>query len=180
MGIPYNNTDSQKMQNFLSLYVKSQKRIYGYILSVVSNWSDTEDIMQETTSLMWQKFDDFQEGTNFSGWGIQIAKYKIREFRRKSRKLSELSEQVLNTLASRAETYYSEPDVQLTALEKCIKKLKTEDMALIQMRYEDGATIKDMALRLGRPIQGLYKVMARIHASLVICVRRSLAMEGFK
>lgn len=180
MGTHYNTTDSQKTQNFLSLYVKNQKRIYGYILSVVSNWSDSEDIMQETTSLMWQKFDDFQEGTNFSSWGIQIAKHKIREFRRKSPKLSNLSEQVLNILANRAETYYSEPDVHLTALEKCIKKLKTGDMALIQMRYEDGTTIKDIALRLGRPIQGLYKVMARIHASLVICVRRSLATEGFK
>ena len=107
-----------------------------------------------------------------------MAKYKIREFQRKNNKLNHLSEQVLSTLATRAETYYAEPDVQLKALEDCINKLRTEDMALIQMRYEDGTSIKDIALRLGRPIQGLYKVMARIHANLVLCVRRSLAMEG--
>lgn len=168
------DTNSQRNHDFLSLYVQNQKRIYGYILSVVSNWSRAEDIMQETTLLMWRKFDDFRQGTSFSGWGIQIAKYKIREFRRKVRKETGLSQQVLDALSDRAEDYYTNDDARMKALEACINKLKAEDYALIRMRYAGNSTIKGMALSLGRSIQGLYKVMARIHANLVICVRRSL------
>lgn len=173
-------TNTLKTQDFLAHYVQNQKRIYGYILSVVANWSDADDIMQETTTLMWQKFNEFQVGTSFSGWGIQIAKYKILEFRRSNPRRPDLSEQVLTALAERAETYYSDTDAPMKALEQCIKKLKAEDHALIQMRYAENTTIKTMAIHLGRSIQGLYKVMSRIHANLVICVRRSLAAEGLE
>ncbi len=172
------NNPMQRTQQFLSYYVEGQKRIYGYILSVVSNWSDADDIMQETCSLMWQKYDEFQPGTSFHAWGIQVAKYKICEFRRKERKQMDLSERVVEGLMDRAETYYEDIDARFEALERCIRKLRANDNGLIQMRYAENLTIKDMALRLGRSIHGLYKVMARIHADLVICMRRSLSVES--
>lgn len=172
------NNPLQETQRFLSYYVKDQKRIYGYILSVVSDWQDTDDILQETTALMWQKFNEFQEGTSFTAWGIQVAKYKIREFHRRHRKQVQLSEQVLEVLENRAQTYYSHPNPRLETLENCIKRLRPKDYALIQMRYTENTTIKDIALRLGRSVHGLYKVMSRIHADLVICVRRSHSVEG--
>ena len=169
--------NSELTQKFLGYYVQNQKRIHGYILSVTSNWSDAEDILQETTSLMWQKFEEFEDGTNFSSWGIQIAKYKILEHRRARKKHPEFSECVLDELMDQAEKRQGKFNSAQNALERCMKKLSVADYKLVQMRYMQNNTIKDMAVQLERPVQGLYKVMARIHSNLLLCVRGHLKAE---
>ena len=172
-----NNNNSETTQKFLSYYVQNQKRIHGYILSVTSNWSDAEDILQDVTALMWQKFDQFEEGTSFASWGIQVAKYKILEHRRKSKKQIDLSEDVFEQLLEYAEKRQSKYSTTQNALERCLKKLSVNDYKLVQMRYMQNNSIKDMAMKLERPIHGLYKVMARIHSSLLLCVRGQLKAE---
>lgn len=172
-----NKNNSEVTQKFLGLYVQNQKRIHGYILSVTSNWSDAEDILQETTTLMWEKFSKFEDGTNFASWGIQIAKYKILEHRRGKRKYPDLSDRVLDELMDHAEKRQGRFDSAQNALERCIKKLSVSDYKLVQMRYTQNHTIKDIALQLERPVQGLYKVMARIHSNLLLCVRGQLKAE---
>ena len=62
---------------FLQLLTANQSRIMGFILAMVPNRSVADDILQETTLLMWEKFKNFQDGTNFTAWGISIAKNKI-------------------------------------------------------------------------------------------------------
>lgn len=169
--------NSETTQKFLGYYVQNQKRIHGYILSVTSNWSDAEDILQDSTTLMWQKFDQFEEGTNFASWGIQIAKYKILEHRRKHKKQIDISEEVFEELLEQAEQSQDKYGSTQNALERCLKKLSVNDYKLVQMRYMQNNSIKDMALKLERPVHGLYKVMARIHSSLLLCVRGQIKTE---
>ena len=124
MDSVFDKNNPQMTQKFLGYYVQNQKRIYGYILSVVSNWSDVEDILQDTTSLMWKKFDEFTEGTSFSGWGIQIAKYKVLEFRRKNRKEVDLGTEfsVLCQLNGGTEVYMYKGKANLFAGKKNANK----------------------------------------------------------
>lgn len=68
-------------------------------------------------------------------------------------------------------------DARLSALENCLNKLAERDRTLIQMRYEKDITIKEISRRVKRPIHGLYKAMARIHNTLLQCVRLRLAAE---
>ena len=177
MNSEFDRNNSRLTQKFLDYYVQNQKRIHGYILSVTSNWSDAEDILQDTTALMWQKFDEFQDGTSFSSWGIQIAKFKILEHRRKNKKHSDLSDNVIDELMEHAEHRQGKYNSTQKALERCLKKLSVNDYKLVQMRYMQNNSVKDMAVQLERPVQGLYKVMARIHSSLLLCVRGYLKTE---
>ena len=85
--------------------------------------TEFQDILQDTTSLMWKKFDEFKDGTSFSGWGIQIAKYKILEFRRKNRKEVDLSDKVFNELLEQSEKQHSKFNFAQDALERCMKKV---------------------------------------------------------
>ena len=58
------NDDNLRIQKFMALLVPNQRRIHAYILYLVPNSSDAEDILQETLAEIWNKFDDFKEGSN--------------------------------------------------------------------------------------------------------------------
>ena len=73
-----------KEEQFMRLFLQSERRILGFILSLVPNLSDAEDLMQETCSIMWSKIDQFEPGTDFTAWGISIARYRVLTYRRKT------------------------------------------------------------------------------------------------
>jgi DNA-directed RNA polymerase specialized sigma24 family protein len=43
----------------------NDKSIYVYILSLVSNTNDADDIMQETAAVLWRKFSEFNPDMAF-------------------------------------------------------------------------------------------------------------------
>ena len=55
----------------------NHKRIYAFILGMVANYQDAEDIFQQTILIMWSKFDRYERGTSFTSWGATVAKYEI-------------------------------------------------------------------------------------------------------
>ena len=170
-----NNNNSTEV--FLKLFLENHQRIYGFILTLVPAWSDADDIMQETTSTMWQKFSGFHIGTSFSSWGMKIAQFKVLEFRRQKRYEPAFDDSVIEAIINRSEALNDQFENRLRALEKCLDALPERDRRLLRMRYEQNITIKEIAKRLERPFHGLYKVMSRIHSVLTLCVRRKLALE---
>ena len=82
--LPQNpDADVATEEAFMRLFLQSERRILGFILSLVPNLSDAEDLLQETCSIMWNKFEQFENGTDFVAWGISIARYRVLTFRRK-------------------------------------------------------------------------------------------------
>lgn len=174
MGDILTKKDSFSVE-FLRLFVVHQKPIYAYLLAMVHRPADAEDLMQDVATLMWEKFDEFQPGTNFGAWGITIARHKVLEYhRRKKSEYEFFSDHLVEYLNHIASEKLEQMDDQVRALQQCLLKLQDADRGLIQVRYEKGMTIKQIAEQMQRPVTGLYKVMARIHRSLVRCVRLTL------
>jgi RNA polymerase sigma-70 factor (ECF subfamily) len=170
--------DTPQTKLFFSLFMANQNRIYTYIMMLVPNGPDADDIMQETATVMWQKFGDFRPGTSFSNWGIRIAHHKILDFRKKKKHSRvHFSQSKFEMFAHRAATVAEQVDDRLEALRYCIRELKEPDRQLLQLHYESGSTIKSIAERAGRSVQGLYKIMTRIHNQLMKCVNGKLAAE---
>ena len=57
---------------------------------MVHNQSAAEDLLQETVTIMWEKFDQFEEGTNFAAWAIAIARNKSLEYLKENHKTKKL------------------------------------------------------------------------------------------
>lgn len=163
---------------FLCLFLANQRRIFTFILMMVPNRSDAEDLMQETTSWMWSHFDEYTPGTNFGAWGIQIARYKILKLnnQRQNHRLK-FSVDVLRLIDDQSEEVYEKTSPRMDALQRCLLNLNDRDRQMLYFRYEQGLTVKKLAQLADRPIQGIYKTMARIHRLLLQCVRRTLALE---
>jgi len=158
----------------------NQKRIYAFILAMVPNQVDADDLFQETVLLMWSKFDNFVRGTSFVAWGITVAKYQILSVRKRhSTRSILLSQAAMDLLHDESEPFIEQTDSRMQALRSCIDKLSQKDYELICMRYRDEASVKSIAEQMGRSIQGIYKRIARIHDALLRCVRKTISQEEF-
>ena len=76
-----------KMQDnsaeLVQLMMKNQRRIFAYIMTLVPSRTDAEDILQEASLTICEKFSEFKIGTNFYSWACQIAYWKVRAARKK-------------------------------------------------------------------------------------------------
>jgi RNA polymerase sigma-70 factor, ECF subfamily len=161
---------------FLRLLMANQQRLYAFILTLLPNWADADDVFQEATTVLWRKFPEFTPGTNFLAWSCTVARFEVLRFRkRRQAPCLELDAELTDSLALASQTANLQSPRRLDALQQCIAKLSDADQHIVELRYQPGATIKGVAGHIGRPVQGLYKAMARIHLSLAECVRRTLA-----
>ena len=167
---------SNEKTSFVNLLTANYYRIHAYVLSMVPNDTDADDILQETVTLMWQNFDRFQAGTNFVSWAVTIAKFQVLRYQ-KQRKRSRmvLSDEVYDLLISENHTLQEQSHERFRALRECLQKLPEKEQAFIKLRYMDGATAKIVAQKIGSSIDAVYRHGAKLNDLLLRCVRTSLA-----
>lgn len=164
---------AENKDTFVRLYVENQTTIYSFILTMVYDVEAANDLLQETAVFMWERFGSFEIGTSFADWGVTIARYKVLEyFREKKRHHPLLTSDQLETICERTRRHSREAEIT-KVLQKCLNRLNEEDRKLLLKRYKEGMSIKQIALTIGRPVQGLYKTMGRIFYSLQRCVKLS-------
>ncbi|HDS84334.1 MAG TPA: sigma-70 family RNA polymerase sigma factor [Phycisphaerales bacterium] len=169
--------DFGQKADFIGLFAANSSRINSFIFCMVPNESDAEDIMQETTMTMWQKFDAYKHGTDFVAWAVTIAKYKILEFRRKNKaKHLQLDETVLSLLEKDSQRLFDDTDQRTRALRQCLQKLHKKDRDFLKLKYSEGLTAKKISHRIGVSLAAVYRVNARLNAQLLGCVQRILSV----
>jgi len=172
-----NRFDSQH-KLFIGLVVAHQKSIYAYILGLVFYPSDADDLLQDTLALMWEKFDEFEPGTNFSAWGRVIARNKIMTHLRdnKSSRLR-FNQELVETIESESSQLDNLSD-RLSTLRHCVEKLSEKEKNLLKLRYDLNLPFQKIALRFGISKQSTYRFVSRIHAKLVKCINLTLTQGG--
>jgi RNA polymerase sigma-70 factor (ECF subfamily) len=173
-------TEDQRYKDFLQLIVEHKSRIFGYILTLVPNRASAEDLLQEVILVMWEKFGQFEPGTNFWAWSCKIAYYKVMGYRTAHSNSPVLfSEEVFSSLAEQCEHTACKPDKdndneKMEALETCLKRLSKRDSQIIQYRYLDKQPITTMAKNFGWSCSMMYKLMAKIHYVLKECIEKKI------
>jgi len=163
-------------EQFVRLFVQNQKRIHGLILALVQRGADADDILQETSAVLWQKFSEFELGTNFTAWALRIARYQVMAYytaqkRQRARLSDENLDAVVEKMAARPER---EQDRSL-ALDGCLAGLDRSDRDLLELRYRSGATVEELARQSGRTVFAVYKALNRAHDRLLSCMRGRLS-----
>ena len=54
--------DPTAVEEFMRLFGAHRRRLYQFILSLVPNVQDAEDVLQETNIILWRKFGGYQPG----------------------------------------------------------------------------------------------------------------------
>lgn len=112
--------------DFIHLMSVNQMNIYAYIMSIVGNSNDADDIMQNTSTFMWDRYSEFKSGTDFVSWGIPIAYYKIKEFH-KQKSWHHFSDDVLDIIHRKAQEELTDINLYVEKLRQCLAKLSPPD-----------------------------------------------------
>ncbi len=166
--------------NFLRLFVGHEHEIYAYILALVPHVHDADDLFQDGMAVMWRKFDQFQPGTNFAAWGIEVMRYEILAYRRKlARSKRVLMEDALfEALLEDIPTVQDEAAARIEALRKCQALLDDRAKRIIQMRFERNTPVEKIASHLKVSRRQVHRVLGQITDVLLRCMHRTLAEGG--
>ena len=168
-----------RQKQLMLLMTQHQRRIFGYIYTLVPNRTDAEDILQETSLVVCEKFEQFKPGTDFAAWACQIAYWEVRRARQKfARAKVVFNQEVVDAISETAVELAPERSARHEALAKCLQKLHPRDRELLLTRYEPGSGVEEAAQRSGRTLEAAYKALARLRKLLHDCVSNQLSAEG--
>ena len=161
------------------LLYQNQGRIYAYVLGLVGNYSDSDDIMQETISVMWRKFEKFEPGSDFVSWGIGIAHYLILEYRREKHKkgIVQYSDDVFDDLPTRVETANEKYNEKVDNLKRCLRRLDEKHFTVVKLRFFENVIPKEIAERVGLSLPNVYKRLSRAYSNLHQCLKNYMVTK---
>jgi RNA polymerase sigma-70 factor (ECF subfamily) len=172
------NSAFQNVEHFMRLFTESERKIYIYIASMMPDLTAADDIFQETSMVLWRKFSEFQPGTSFPAWAYRIALNLVkRYYAKQQRSRLVFDAALLEILNEDARIVAEQLDANREAVLDCLQRLRPRDRDLIRRRYEKGATVAKISELIGRPVDGIYKALQRIHKTLYACVKRKLAQD---
>src|SRR3954471_24972030 len=106
---PGNETEDRK--RLMTLMTRHQRQIFSYIYVLVHNRSDAEDLLQETSLVICEKFNEFRDGTDFVAWACQIAYWRVRYSRQKyARSKVVFDQEIVDVVAQTASAMTAELD----------------------------------------------------------------------
>ena len=170
-----------KNKQFLRLFLQNERRIYAYVLTLLPNRADADDVLQDASIAMWDRFDADAPPGDFLAWARRVAYHKVLDFYKKTQRAqARLSRIFVARLAETAATQCEalQLDDRRTALASCLEKLPQRDRDLLTRRFADGATTQSTSEQLGRSVDAVYKALAKLRQSLFDCVQNTLAREG--
>ena len=167
-----------RTEQFLQLYGVAYPRIYACILSLLPDKNEAEEILQETSLVLWRRFSDFEPEGDFVRWACGIACNQIRKFRReRARSAVQFSDETLERIATVRQQRSEMLESRRRHLLQCVDSLPSDDRELLRRCCERAASIKQVAEELDRPANTVYKAMKRIREALKRCVDLAMRRE---
>jgi RNA polymerase sigma-70 factor, ECF subfamily len=171
-------SDFEATEQFVRLLAAHERRLNAYILTLVPNWSDAEEIAQEVKVRLWQQFADYDSTRDFGVWSRAVAYYFVLTYRQhKGRRPHTLAHDVLEAVSEQVAAQACELDARHEALAACLAKLTAVQRDLVMRWYSGGETSRQIAASLGRSFEAARKSILRIRNRLADCVRRTLRKE---
>jgi RNA polymerase sigma-70 factor (ECF subfamily) len=171
---------SERKAEFAGRLRKHQNQLFGFIYSLVRDFDDADDLFQQTSLVLWDKFDLFDASKSFIAWACGVARFEVSNFlRSRSRQRLHFTDELSLMLVDVHEELEREQiEGRRHALAECMKKLRSRDQELLDACYQRSARIPEVARGWGRSSQSIHNSLRRIRRSLFDCVSRSLAQEG--
>jgi len=166
---------AERQEEFVRLLNGTHGLLLRYVMTLVANRHDAEDVLQRVSLVMWRRFDTFEAGTDFSAWATTIAFYEARNFQRVTgRSRLEFDDELMNTLATERVEHVAHWCQRSEALEQCILKLDSYSRNLVHAIYSEGKQAVEVAGDQGRAPKTIYNKLNFIRRALADCVQRRM------
>src|SRR5437773_3560941 len=159
---------------FLKLFLKAQPAVRSYLLSLLRNAVDADDVSQEVSLVLWERFGDYDDRYPFLSWAFGIARNHVARWRRsRSKTRVWLPPEIEEKLAVTAAEIEDELAPQRKALQACLEKLGPQARELLALRYEQQMSLQEIAARRKMSLNAVNKALGKIRALLADCTRQA-------
>jgi RNA polymerase sigma-70 factor, ECF subfamily len=166
---------SQPDKEFVYQLTDWQNRLFGYLVTLLGNPHDARDVLQETNLVLWQKTGDFQAGTDFGAWARRCAYYQTLAFLRdRKRDRHFFDDDVLALFANEDTGEAHDENERRLALRDCLACLPDKHRQMIDRRYREEVSIRQLAVDHGKNESALKMAMMRIREVLRQCIQSKL------
>lgn len=143
---------------FNELYKLTSGQTYFFILKIVQNEQDAEDILQESYIKMLEKIDEIDPDRNFTSWFYQIAINKSKDLLRRKNKVffESIDNEEYDYILEENTEFHPEEKVDkdelCTQVMTAIDELTAEKRACVIMKYYAQMNVNEIAEILNVPI----------------------------
>ncbi|KAF0177801.1 MAG: RNA polymerase sigma-E factor [Limisphaerales bacterium] len=158
------------------LFVQHLPALRGFVLSLVSDYSLVDDVVQETFLVVSAKAGEFQRGSNFRAWAWTIARYKVLQTLQKTPKAEQrLSDEVIESLCATEASEEWPAEEQLHQLAECVRELAPRARQAVELRYQQAHKPPEIARLMGWTVDAVHVALSRARVTLRECVQRRTA-----
>jgi RNA polymerase sigma-70 factor (ECF subfamily) len=159
---------------FVTQVTRAQRRLHAFIVSIVWNPAEADDVLQETNLALWEKVSEFDASRPFMPWAMRFAQLQaLAWLKRHRRQRVVFDDELVRLLADEAA---AEPafEGRRIALGECIQKLPAGQRDLIARRYEPEGSVNAMAVAAQTTAKAISDRLRRIRHALLQCIQRTL------
>jgi RNA polymerase sigma-70 factor (ECF subfamily) len=168
--------ETDRSATFVVLLAASERQLTGFVLALLPNLSDADEVLQETKLRLWEQFDNYDPTQSFDGWARSIAYFQVLTHRKKSSSgRMVFSTELVAALADEFDDRSEEISERAQALQSCLEQLSGRNRMMLDKYYSGSWSTDSLAQAMGMTVAALRKGLYRCRLALHECIGRRLA-----
>ncbi|MFC4995097.1 sigma-70 family RNA polymerase sigma factor [Rubritalea tangerina] len=172
--------EGDKVRRYTEFYLRTRPALKAYLYAFLAgNDAAIEDCIQETGLVVWNKWDESWDLDAFQKYAFVTGKYKALSWLKKHKPAKKvyLSPALVERLADKSSEL--ERDARLDSLQQCMDQLSPQNREILEARYESEGSkaLRNLAEKMERSVDAIYKQLERLRSSLKDCVSRKSKLQ---
>ena len=174
-GSNVNSAAQSHLEAVQKLFLSHQPALQSFVLALVPDFVQAEDIVQETFLTVTRKAADFELDSNFLAWACSIAKFKVLEAARVADAGVTLSPDTIDALCVSEAAQPADPRVDL--LEQCVDQLAPKARRVVELCYRDSHKPSEVARLISWSPSAVHVALSRARALLRKCLEKRFTIQ---
>ena len=171
--------ETESRQQFTHLWLVAEPSVSAYVFASISGFHDAEDVVQQIAQELARRFEQYDPDRPFVAWALWIAKSRVIDFyRRSKRDHLVFSDELLDQLGRAIAEQSTERHERREALEQCLEHLPERSRQLLDLRYLEEMPADEIATVTDSTAGSVRVLLTRVRGALTECIHRRLAMEA--
>lgn len=161
------------------LWTLAQPTVSAFLVSVVRDFGDRDDLLQETAVAVIESFHGYDPSKSFVGWALGIARNQVGLYlRRRGRNAIVFDSEAVERLATAFEYVTPDETRRLDHLRECLQGLEGRTRRICDLRYRDDLKPAAIATAVGISTNAVAQALHRIREQLRHCIERKSALAS--
>ncbi|MFD0894989.1 sigma-70 family RNA polymerase sigma factor [Luteolibacter ambystomatis] len=152
--------------------------VRGYLRTRIRDWAAADDLAQDVFVTAFRRIRDYRGEAPFEAWLRGIAMNHMRNFIRKRREDCIGGSEELQALMDADSHAVESSGPALDALRECLHRIDGPARELLDGRYVQGKSVRELADEAGRGYSALTMQLHRMREALADCVKKKLELSG--